>query len=213
MPAHAAIWGDAMTMKSLLAVLLVLLWPAGAEAAEPVARVVALAGQAVAAPPGAGRARTLAPGAELNEGDSVSTGRESRLKIAFEDGSVLQLGAETTLTIALFAGPRDSRSVLLDAPRGVLRAIVDKLSPGARFEIRANTAVASVRGTDFMAEVKDDVAAVFVVEGVVVVAGPGGFVTLRQGEGTDVPTGAAPRPVVRWGQARIDRLTAATAAP
>jgi hypothetical protein len=200
-------------MRTLLVLLLVLLWPAGAEAAEPVARVVALAGAAVATAPGADRARTLAPGAVLNEGDSVSTGRESRLRIAFDDGSVLQLGAETTLTIALFAGPRDSRSVLLDAPRGVFRAIVDKLSPGGRFEIRANTAVASVRGTDFMAEAKDEGAAVFVVEGVVVVAGPGGFVTLREGEGTDVPTGAAPRPVVRWGQARIDRLTAATNAP
>jgi hypothetical protein len=200
-------------MRTLLAALLVLLWPAGAQAADPVAHVVALAGAAVVTAPGAARARTLVPGAELHEGDSVSTGRESRLKIAFEDGSVLQLGAETTLTIALFAGPRDSRSVLLDAPRGVFRAIVDKLSPGARFEIRANTAVASVRGTDFMGEAKDDGAAVFVVEGVVVVAGPGGFVTLRDGEGTDVPVGAAPRPVVRWGQARIDRLTAATNAP
>jgi hypothetical protein len=200
-------------MRTLLAVLLALLWPAGAEAAEPVARVVALAGAAVATAPGADRARTLAPGAVLNEGDSVSTGRESRLRIAFDDGSVLQLGEETTLTIALFAGPRDSRSVLLDAPRGVFRAIVDKLSPGGRFEIRANTAVASVRGTDFMAEAKDEGAAVFVIEGVVVVAGPGGYVTLREGEGADVPAGAAPRPAVRWGQARIDRLTAATNAP
>ncbi len=201
------------TLLIVLLVLLVLLGPAAAEAAEPVARVAALAGSAVAAPPGAGQARALEPGAALNEGDSVSTGRDSRLKLAFEDGSVLQLGAETTLTITLFAGPRESRSVLLDAPRGVFRAIVEKLSPGARFEIRANTAVASVRGTDFMAEAKDDGAAVFVVEGVVVVAGPGGFVTLHDGEGTDVPVGAAPRPVVRWGQGRIDRLTAATNAP
>jgi hypothetical protein len=199
-------------MRTLFAALLILLWPTAVGAADPVARVVAISGSAVAAAP-AGRARALAPGAELSEGDSVSTGRESRLKIAFEDGSVLQLGAETTLTIALFAGPRGGRSVLLDAPRGVFRAIVDKLSPSARFEIRANTAVASVRGTDFMAEAKEDGAAVFVVEGVVVVAGPGGYVTLREGEGTDVPAGAAPRPVVRWGQARIDRLTAATNAP
>lgn len=200
-------------MKALLAILLVLSWPAAAQNAEPVARVAALAGQAVAAPPDAGRARTLAAGAPLHEGDSVSTGPHSRLKIAFEDGSVLQLGADTTLTIALFAGPREGRSVLLDAPRGVFRAIVEKLSPGARFEVRANTAVASVRGTDFMAEVKDGAAGVFVLDGIVTVAGPGGFVTLREGEGTDVPSGAPPRPVVRWGQARIDRLLAATAAP
>jgi hypothetical protein len=200
-------------MRTLFAALLVLLWPAAVGAADPVARVVAISGSAVAAAPGAGRARTLAPGAALSEGDSVSTGRESRLKIAFEDGSVLQLGADTTLTIALFAGPRGGRSILLDAPRGVFRAIIDKLSPSARFEIRANTAVASVRGTDFMAEAKEDGSAVFVVEGVVVVAGPGGYVTLHEGEGTDVPVGAAPRPVVRWGQARIDRLTAETNAP
>lgn len=200
-------------MKKLFAILLILLGPAAVEAAEPVARVTALAGSAVVAPPGGVRARTLEPGAVLNEGDSVSTGRDSRLKLAFEDGSVLQLGAETTLTITLFAGTRENRSVLLDAPRGVFRAIVEKLSTGARFEVRGNTAVASVRGTDFMAEIKDGAVGVFVVEGVVVVAGPGGFVALRDGEGTDVPPGAAPRPVVRWGQARIDRLIAATNAP
>lgn len=200
-------------MRYLLAFLLLLLPSFGADAAEPVARVAAVSGRAVATAPSAARARALAPGAVLHQGDSVSTGPDSRLKIAFEDGSVLQLGADTTLTITLFAGPPESRSVLLDAPRGVFRAIVDKLSPDGRFEIRANTAVASVRGTDFMGEVKEGLAAVVVLEGLVVVAGPGGFVALREGEGTDVPLGAAPRPVVRWGQARIDRLIAATNAP
>jgi hypothetical protein len=192
--------------------LLILLLPLEA-LAEPVARVAELSGQAVAAPPAAGRARTLQPGATLSEGESVSTGRGARLRLVFVDGSVLQLGEETTLTISLFAGPPERRSVLLDAPRGVFRAIVESLSPASRFEIRANTAVASVRGTDFMGEVKEGAAAVVVLQGVVVVAGPGAAVTLRQGEGTDVPPGEAPRPPVRWGQARIDRLIAATASP
>ena len=200
-------------MKAIFAILLVAFWTAAAAAAEPVAHVATLVGEAVVAPPGAAPARKLAAGAPLRQGDSVSTGRQSRLKIVLEDGSVLQLGAETTLTVTLFAGPRESRSVLLDAPRGVLRALVEALSPGARFEIRANTAVASVRGTDFMMEMKEGAAAVVVLEGAVVVAGPGGFVALAPGEGTDVPLGAPPRPVVRWGQARVDRLLAATAAP
>lgn len=195
-----------------LVLLLSLLLPAAA-LAEPVARVAELSGPAVAAPPAAGRARTLQPGATLNQGDSVSTGRGARLRLVFTDGSVLQLGEETTLTIALFAGPPERRSVLLDAPRGVFRAIVETLSPASRFEIRANTAVASVRGTDFMGEVRDGAAAIFVLEGVVAVAGPGAAVTLREGEGADVPAGAPPRPPVRWGKARIDRLLAATAAP
>lgn len=200
-------------MRAIFVILLVAFWTGAAAAAEPVAHVATVVGEAVVAPPGAAPARKLAVGAPLRQGDSVSTGRQSRLKIVFEDGSVLQLGAETTLTVTLFAGPRESRSVLLDAPRGVLRALVEALSPGSRFEIRANTAVASVRGTDFMMEMKEGAAAVVVLQGAVVVAGPGAFVALQPGEGTDVPLGSPPRPVVRWGQARVDRLLAATAAP
>lgn len=204
-----------MQGMKFVAILVLSLWPTlvAAQTGQPVAQVIAVAGSAVATPPNAGRARTLVAGSTLNEGDSVATGRGARLKLGFADGSVLQLGEETTLTITLFAGPPTRRSVLLDAPRGVFRAILEKLSPDGRFEIRANTAVASVRGTDFMGEVKDGALGLVTLEGLVVVAGPGGFVTLGPGEGTDVPAGGAPRPVVRWGQARIDRLTAATSAP
>ena len=84
--------------------------------------------------------------------DRVRTQPQSKLKILFQDDSILTLGAETELTVdEQVLQPSGGDTSLFNLIRGVLKAVVaDRYAlPGSRFEIRTPTAVAGVRGTGF----------------------------------------------------------------
>lgn len=191
--------------------------PAGALAAagDPAGRVAALVGMVVATGQGEAEARALAPEAPVFEGDRIETASGSRVRLVFADDSVVMLGENTTLTVDWFLyAPRTSlRSALLLVPAGIFRVIVGALIPDSQFEVRTATAVASVRGTDWMAEATADATAVVVLEGRVAVGNALGEVTLGRREGTTVRAGEPPTPPSEWGQARIDAFERATAVP
>ncbi len=70
-------------------------------------------------------------------------------------------------------------------------------------EVDTRTAVASVRSTEWLVESTARGTGFLSVEGVVEVRGlAGGAVSLRPGQGTDVPPGGPPRPAATWGEAR-----------
>ncbi len=87
----------------------------------------------------------------LYAGDSVLTGRNSRIEIGFGDGSRIRL-AENTRFMIRRAGA--DRSFHLAA--GKCWASVTKLAERARFEVTSPTAVAGVRGTVFKVEAGGD---------------------------------------------------------
>ena len=188
-----------------------------AQTAEPVGRVAAVVGTVLvtgADGGSGGEARRLTEGAPVFQGDRIETAAGSRVRLEFVDESVVSLGENCAFTIDwfLYAPAIDLRSVLFLVPRGILR-LAASLVPDSTFELRTNTAVASVRGTDWMAEASGESTAVVVLDGRVAVGNALGTVVLTEGEGTDVAAGEPPTPPVRWGEARIERFLRATAVP
>jgi hypothetical protein len=208
-------------MWRAFAALLVVLWvgPLAAEGAPPVGSVSALVGQAQVTSQGATQARPLAVGADVFEGDRIRTAADAKLRLSMQDGSVLTLGAATDLDLRRFhyAPEQAARNVLLEVPRGIIRVLVQLLVAHSSFDVQASTAVASVRGTEWIAEAQPDAAALVALAGRVAVrsADPtqAGEVVLLPGEGTTVPAGAPPQAVKTWGAARKNAFIERTSLP
>jgi hypothetical protein len=86
----------------------------------------------------------------IQQGDTLRTGQGGRLRVIFEDDSVVSLAAGSELVVdeAVYEGGRRVRSVM-DLLQGKVRALVSEYT-GSTFELGTPTAVAGVRGTDFI---------------------------------------------------------------
>jgi len=127
-------------------------------------------------------------GANLGSKTNLRMGAETRVKI---DYFIVNAGGELTL---------GSGALLLDAPAGTFERGLAVESPFA---------LIAVRGTRFFAGKIDGVFGVFVVRGSVNVTAGGRRVTLRTGQGTDIPrAGGPPGPVKTWGQPKIQKALA-----
>ncbi|HLT02048.1 MAG TPA: FecR family protein [Geminicoccaceae bacterium] len=192
--------------------------PAGAQPA-PVATVEALVGTAVVTRQASREAVPLAVGAELFEGDRIRTELGSRLRLRLHDGSVLTCGEATGLTLdeTLYAPAQDTQSFLVRVSFGIVRSVVELLTPQSSYEMQTNTAVISVRGTEWIAEVQRAATAIVSLEGEVAVrnvdpAVPG-EVTLGPGEGVTVEAGTPPPAPTVWGDARRNAFIERTSVP
>jgi hypothetical protein len=192
--------------------------PAGAQPA-PAGTVDALVGTAVVTRHATGEAGPVAVGDALFEGDRIRTETGSRLRLTLRDGSVLTCGEATGLTLerALYAPEPASRSYLVRVSFGIVRAMVELLATPVAFEMQTNTAVISVRGTEWIAETQRAATAVVALEGEVAVrnvdpAVPG-TVTLGPGEGVTVTAGAPPPAPTVWGDARRNSFIERTTVP
>ena len=106
-------------------------------------------------------------GDQVSIGDQLRTRAETRMEVKLQDESLLILGENTLITIdeqTLSSSGKNTSvfSLLL----GKLRAVVaDRYKdPGSRFEVRTATAVAGVRGTEFIAEADADVSKFYGIE-------------------------------------------------
>lgn len=138
-------------MNPLLLLLLFALPWTGAQAAESVARVVALSGSAEVIR-GADQSRQALQGQDaifLN--DRLITAARSQVKLLLRDDSVLKIAPQSELLIdAQLLGPGNESRTTLKLLKGKLRAFVGKqLGANSRFEVHTSVAVAGVRGTDF----------------------------------------------------------------
>jgi len=91
-------------------------------------------------------------GGEIYLGDTLRTGKGGRLKIIFNDKSIMILAEDTTLEVTQHVYDPDSKenSSLFKLYEGKVRAIVGELfGPQSKFEIQTPVAVAGVKGTDF----------------------------------------------------------------
>lgn len=216
-----------------------LLAPAGEPSAAPleVGRVAILLGQAHRATVGGPLA--LQAGAGVREGDEIATGFDSRLEIVFVDGSALTLGPDTQVVIRHYAPQEGAAQALLLLVAGIVKVTIGGGATWQSFEVRTETAVASVRATQWVMEATPEGSAVLVLEGRVEVAAldpaqpspapspgrsdeapasqPSGAgaegVVLAPGEGTDVKPGTGATPPKVWGPARRDAALARLAIP
>ncbi|WP_119420432.1 FecR family protein [Desertibaculum subflavum] len=146
----------------------------------------------------------------LRPNDRIGTGAGAKIEITCSDGIIVVVGESSMLDLGRLSEQGTSDAVL-ELLEGIVRFILPERRPAGRFEVTTPTAVASVRSTEWLAQVTPRGTAVLVMRGSVAVQGKaGGSATvLAPGEGVDVAPGAVAPPAVRWGQARIDRAIAA----
>ena len=154
---------------------------------------------------------TASPKSVVNWQDLVNTQVNARARIALDDGSVLNVGSESSMKIVKHdAGAQQTE---LELTYGKLRTQAQKIAkPDGKFEVRTPAGVAGVVGTDFF--VGYDVSAgamnVIVFEGLVKVCNLAGVcVLVKAGQMTSVRNGdnSAPAPPT---QAALDLLVATT---
>jgi hypothetical protein len=201
-------------------VSLVLFGPiALAQQPDRVGYVTALQGEATVLHEGSTQLEPLAPLSPLYPLDIIQTQAVSKIKLTFTDGTVLTLGEKSKLRITefVYAPKQNTHTALFTISLGVFRAIVQKILPQSRFEVATTTAVAALRGTEWLGEVKPDSTAIAVLAGKVSVShiNPDipGEVVLTEGMGTDVDKLQSPTAPKKWGKARIDALWKATKLP
>ena len=155
-----------------LSVAMTVFVSAPAYAQAPAAAQAARAGEVSARIPDASVSRTgqilvADVGLPVEWNDLVETAARGRVRIALGDGSMLNVGSDSRLRVVQHE--QQSRQTDLTLTFGKMRSRVQRLSPGQRFEIRTNTAVAGVIGTDFFIEATATMTRVVVYEGMVLV--------------------------------------------
>jgi hypothetical protein len=184
-----------------------------------IGRVTALEGVVMSHHTGRSEAERLYSQSSVYEEDRIQTMAASKVKLTLVDGTVLTLGPESSLRLTeyVYSPSSQGQKSVLQALAGAFRIAVQKVLPEGVFEVHTSNAVAAIRGTEWMAEVKPEATAVVVLEGQVSVrhARPeiGGAVLLSAGEGTDVRGNQAPTPPKTWGAARVEALRQATKLP
>jgi hypothetical protein len=135
-------------------ILFVVLFAPIAGAAQEVGTVASLTGSAELGREGDWRAAAIS--SPVYMGDTIRTGRPGRVRIVFQDDSVLNVGdgSELVVDAQVFDPKGGSYQSTFRLLRGKLRALVSEYyeTPGAGYEVETPTAVAGVRGTEFVVE-------------------------------------------------------------
>lgn len=147
--------------------------------------------------------KTLARvGMKVYPGDKVSTQKEARAKVVMSDRNVMNISPETVLTINKYENDPKSntKNVELELTQGKVRNNVEQKYDGdkSKFIIKTPTAVAGVRGTQFLTSFDrtTQITAVITFKGAVQMAPilPNGqvssqVVTIKKGETSSVKQG------------------------
>lgn len=189
--------------------LLLFMWLGVAAAADLVVGTIVAARGEVFADTGSGPQQALQMNAPVHLGDTIVTGR-GKAKVALGDGSILSIGENTRIQVSQFTSADANQAVRLNLFSGVLRPLVNRTTSTGSFEVETQTAIAAVRGTDWVMEATADNTAVALLRGRVAVSRRDdrrASALLRSpGQGTDVPRGQPPKPPAPWGTQRLANL-------
>lgn len=152
---------------------------------------------------------TASPKSAVDWEDLVNTQVNGRARIALDDGSVLNVGSNSSFKVVKHdAGAQQTQ---LELAYGKLRTQAQKISkPDGKFEVRTPAGVAGVVGTDFYVGYENDTMNVIAYEGQVRVCDLAGLcVVVKAGQMTIVRHGnnSGPAPPA---QAGLDALVAAS---
>jgi hypothetical protein len=142
------------------------------------------------------------PGMALGANDTLRTPSASRVTLLCPDNLKVIVGPDSVVTVeGLLAG--DTRTFGLK----ILDGIAGFLFKGtAGVQVRAPSAVAAVRSTEWAMRVSDGVSEVFTRTGTVTVTADGGSAKLGPGDGIDVSNRGELKPVVQWRPPRVARF-------
>src|SRR6266403_1736359 len=152
---------------------------------------------------------TASPKSVVNWQDLVNTQVNARARIALDDGSVLNVGSESSMKIVKHdAGTQQTE---LELTYGKLRTQAQKIAkPDGKFEVRTPAGVAGVVGTDFFVQYANGMMNVIAFEGLVKVCNLAGVcVLLKAGQMTSVRSGDNSGPLPPQ-QATLDLLVASS---
>lgn len=143
--------------------------------------------------------------------DLVNTQVNGRARIALDDGSVLNVGSESSMHVVKHdAGAQQTE---LELTYGKLRTQAQKIAkPDGKFEVHTPAGVAGVVGTDFYVDYGNNTMNVIVFEGVVRVCNLAGVcVEVKAGQTSSVRSvdNSGPTPPLNPAQATLDLLTQA----
>jgi hypothetical protein len=189
-------------------VLLVMsmVWSAAAIASEKViGSVLAVRGD-VFSDSGKGLQRLIVK-APVHRGEAI-VAANGKAQIALSTGTVISVGEHSRMQIDDYDDARDQVGTRIKLIAGALRLLVAKLAPSGSFEVETETAIAAVRGTDWVIEATTVQTSVVLVSGVVAVSGrqaraSEAVVLDTSGDGTDVRPGDPPTPAKQWSAKRF----------
>ena len=135
--------------------------------------------------------RTAIVGTTVNLNDRLRTGPGARLQVTFVDGTNLTLGENATVVVDRYVyDPSKSRGqMLLRSTTGAIRFTTGKLGEMHNKDVKVATpyGALAVRGTDFWMGPIDGHYGAYLMRGKVDFSNRGGSVTLKPGQGTDIP--------------------------
>jgi hypothetical protein len=135
----------------------------------------------------------LNPGQSVDEGDWIKTGADGRVIIRLEDRTRLMLGNSTELELTEHKRTDYERSATYSLFGGKIRAVVTRFPGSTDIKVKTPTAVAGVKGTDFMVMNQNEANVVFGKEDTVHVSGlKDGQVRLWAGAMTENTRGMGP---------------------
>lgn len=163
---------------------------------------------------------TLADNQDVSEGDQIRTQSSGRVRVALNDGSILNVGVSSLLTVK--GATEKARAGSLELTYGRIRAVIASTASGQKgFEVRTSTAVCGVLGTTLFIDGSRDVTRIANlspdansrVRVTSTNAGAPGEVILLPGQGTSVPSGRAPQPPRVWSPEEVRAANADTEIP
>lgn len=142
-------------------------------------------------------------GKKVFPGDTIAAGADSRAKVVMSDKNVLNISPDSKIVIEKYENDgKDKKNVELNILYGKVRASVEQKYDGekTKFNIKTPSAVAGVRGTDFITGYNPTtkVSQVITFSGVVAMGtpGPNGSITnpvfVRPGQMSSTSPGKAP---------------------
>src|SRR6266700_1573485 len=125
----------------------------------------------------------------LQVGDRLRTGKNSRATIRLSDGTTIKVGPEANLLV-----PEQKKGVTVNPLSGLF--YIFHRDRRGELELRNQTAVAAVRGTEFHVEAREDgVWILSVIDGEVDLESGGRQLSLKTGDAAEVGPGRPPRQV------------------
>ncbi len=100
-------------------------------------------------------------GQQLNQNDKIKTSNDGRAELVFQDGSTMWLKENTEIEISSLVPQERNISIKI----GKIRFKIISLPGGAKFYARTPTAVAAIRGTEFILSVEEKTSQLFVLSG------------------------------------------------
>lgn len=164
-------------------------------------------------------------GGKVQEGDTIITGADSRAKVVMSDRNVINVNPDTQIQIAKYENDAATgkKNVEMNLLQGKVRNNVEQTYDGekSKFLIKTPTAVAGVRGTQFLTgyDIKTKMTSVVTFKGAVALATVGAngalgvSVTVKKGQMSNAApnsTPDAPKSVPKDDMKRLDGETTAS---